>query len=279
MSEITEKTFTVTSPAHLNLTNIRGSVEIHPGEDGIIHVTAAKDANSGDAKNTEIELSQEMDGTVKVATRFPEGAWSWLFGSFPCRVDYVVQTPRQCFLKINGVSSKTLAEGFEGEFSFQSVSGEMTLRNLTGPVKVNTVSGDVALAELTGDLHLNTVSGKVSGKRIHGPVHLHTVSGKVVLEESTLASVEASTVSGGMIYQTAFSEGPYRFNSVSGDVELLVPPETRCSAELRSISGKLSTKIPATSTLRQNGSQTVEVQGGGVKVFLNSVSGNMQIKP
>lgn len=279
MSEITEKTFTVTSPAHLNLANIRGSVEIHPGEDGIIHVTAAKDANSGDAKNTEIELSQEMDGTVKVATRFPEGAWSWLFGSFPCRVDYVVQTPRQCFLKINAVSSKTLAEGFEGEFSFQSVSGEMTLRNLTGPVKVNTVSGDVALAELTGDLHLNTVSGKVSGKRIHGPVHLHTVSGKVVLEESTLASVEASTVSGGMIYQTALSEGPYRFNSVSGDVELLVSPETRCSAELRSISGKLSTKIPATSTLRQNGSQTVEVQGGGVKVFLNSVSGNMQIKP
>jgi hypothetical protein len=31
MSEIMEKTFTVASPARLDLSNIRGSVEIHPG--------------------------------------------------------------------------------------------------------------------------------------------------------------------------------------------------------------------------------------------------------
>ena len=277
MSEIIEKTFNVASPAHLNLANIRGSVEIRPGEDGIIHVTAAKDTGSGDEERTEIELSQDMDGTVKVATHFPDGAWSWLVGSFPCKVNYVVQTPRKSFLKINGVSSEILAGGFEGEFSFQSVSGEMNLSELAGPVKVNTVSGDMELADLAGDLNLKTVSGKVSGKRLRGPVHLATVSGRVALEESSLLSVEASTVSGNMVYQTALGDGPYHFNSVSGDVELLVPPETHCSAEMHSISGKLSTKIQSTSTSRQNGSQTVEVSGGGVKVTLQSVSGNLVI--
>jgi DUF4097 and DUF4098 domain-containing protein YvlB len=277
MSEIIEKTFIVTSPAHLNLSNIRGSVEIRPGEDGIVLVTATKDANSGDANRTEIELSQDPDGTIKVATRFPEGAWSWLFGSFPCRVDYVVQAPRNCFLKVNTVSSEIIARGFEGEFSFHSVSGEMTLRELSGPVKVNTVSGEVELAELTGGLRMTTVSGKVSGKRIRGAVQMNTISGKISLEESSLPSVDATTVSGGMVYQTAFSEGPYRFNSVSGDVELLVPPETHCSAELHAISGKLFTKLPATSITRQNGNQTVEVQGGGVRVYLSSVSGNLSL--
>ena len=277
MSETIEKTFTVASPAHLDLSNIRGSVEIRPGEDSVIHVTATKDPNTGDAQRTEIEFTQPTDGTVKVTTHFPDGAWSWLFGSFPCRVDYVVQAPPKCSLKINGVSSEILAEGFEGEFSFQSVSGEITLRSLTGPVKVNTVSGEVELAELTGDLHLTTVSGKVSGKRINGPLHLNTVSGKVSLEESSLASVDATTVSGGMVYQTVFGAGPYHFNSVSGDVELLVPPETHCSAELHAISGKLFTKLPTTSILRQNGNQVVEVQGGGVKVYLHSVSGNLSL--
>ena len=87
----------------------------------------------------------------------------------------------------------------------------------------------------------------------------------------------ASTVSGGMTYQTAFGEGPYRFNSVSGDVQLLVPPETHCSAELHAISGTLTTKLPATSISRQNGNQTVEVQGGGVKVTQKSVSGNLSL--
>jgi DUF4097 and DUF4098 domain-containing protein YvlB len=277
MSEMIEKTFTVSSPARLDLSNIRGSVEVRPGEEGIIRIHVSKDTNSGDASRTEIEFSQASEGTVRVATKFPESAWGWLFGSFPCRVDYVVQAPRKCSIKINGVSSEMLAEGFEGEFSFHSVSGQMTLRSLSGPVKVNTVSGEVDLAELTGDLNLTTVSGKVSGKHIQGPVHLNTVSGRVALDESSLSSVDASTVSGRMEYQTAFGVGPYRFNSVSGDVELLVPPETRCSAELHAISGKLFTKLPATSIARQNGNQTAEIQGGGVNVYLHSVSGNLSL--
>lgn len=277
MSEIIEKTFTVVSPAHLDLSNIRGSVDIRPGEDGIIRVSATKDTKSGDVKSTEIELSQDTDGTVRVVTRFPDGAWSWLFGSFPCRVDYVVHAPRKCSLKVKSVSSELIAEGFEGEFSFQSVSGEMNLHDLTGPMKVNTVSGEVNLTDLAGDLRLNAVSGKVSGNRIHGSAHLDTVSGNVSLEESNLRSVEAHTVSGGMVYQTDFGEGPYRFNSVSGDVKLLIPPETHCSAELHTISGKISTKLTATSISRQNGNQMVEIQGGGVKVTQQSISGNLSL--
>jgi len=277
MSETIVKTFNVSSSAHLNLRNIRGSVQIRPGEEDVIHIIATKDANTGDAKRTEIELFQDPDGTVRVATRFPEGAWSWLFGSFPCQVDYVVQAPRKCSLMINVVSSKILAGGFEGEFSFHSVSGGMNLRNLSGPAKVNTVSGDVELVELSADLHLTTVSGKVLGTRINGPVHLNTVSGKISLEKSNLSSVDATTVSGKMVYETGFGTGPYRFNSVSGDVELLVPPETRCSAELHAISGKLFTKLPATSISQQNGNQTAEIQGGGVMVHLHSVSGNLSL--
>jgi DUF4097 and DUF4098 domain-containing protein YvlB len=277
MSEIIEKNFTVSSPSHLNLSNIRGSVEIHPGEEGILHVTATKDTGSGDAERTEIEFSQEADGSVKVATRFPEGAWSWLWGSFPCKVDYVVQAPHNCSLKVNGVSCEIHAEGFEGEFTFKSVSGGMTLRSLSGPLQANSVSGNLQLAELNSNLNLKTVSGNVTGKHIHGHVQMDTVSGKISLDESNLNSVAVSTVSGRMRYQTALGEGPYHFNAVSGDVEFLVPPETRCSAEVRAISGRLATQIPATSTTRQNGSQLAEIQGGGVKVLLRSVSGNLLI--
>ncbi len=277
MSDTIEKTFNVPSPARLDLSNIRGSVEIRPGDDGVIHVTAVKRTGSGDVERTEIEFSQETEGTVKVATRFPDGGWSWMIGSFPCRVDYVVRAPRRCSLRINGVSNETSAEGFDGEFSFHSVSGEIKLCDLTGPVKVNTVSGEMKLADLTGELRINTVSGEISGKRLNGSLHLDTVSGKVALEESSLPSAQATTVSGEMAYQTALGGGPYRFNSVSGNVELIVPSETRCSAELQAVSGKLSTKLPATSTSRHNGNQTVEVQGGGVKVYLHSISGNLSL--
>jgi DUF4097 and DUF4098 domain-containing protein YvlB len=277
MSETIEKTFNVSAPARLNLSNIRGSVEIHPGEDGMIRVTAVKQSGFGDPQSTEIEMTQEADGTVKVVTRYPEAWWGWIIGSFPCAVDYTVQAPRNCSLTIKGVSNEASAEGFEGEFNFNTVSGNVKLRQLTGPVKVTSVSGSLEMQDISGSMRLHSVSGKITGQHLTGAVNLDTVSGRVELEDSSLSSAEAGTVSGPMGFQTALGAGPYRFNSVSGNVELTVPADTRCSAELHAVSGSIRTQLPGTTTSRQNGMQTVEVQGGGVKIYAHSVSGNLSL--
>ena len=259
MSENIEKTFIVSAPARLSVKNIRGSVEIHPGEEGVILVTAVKKEHSGDEKRTEIEITQEADGTVKAATHFPDGGWNWMFGSQPCEVDYVVKAPHQCSLKLNGVSNTVLAEGFEGEVNVNSVSGEITLHDLKGSLRIHSVSGDA------------------EGERLTGTLDLDTVSGDVILKESTLRSINSNSVSGGMSISTPLAEGPYSFKSVSGDVRLVVPPETRCSGELHSISGDLVSAFPVTGFSRHHGSQTVNVQGGGVKISLHSVSGDLSL--
>jgi DUF4097 and DUF4098 domain-containing protein YvlB len=259
MSETVEKSFSVPSPARLTVKNIRGSVKILPGEDGIIQVTATKQTLARDEKRTEIELTQEADGTVKAATRFPDGSWNWLFGSQPCEVDYTVKAPRQCSLKLNGVSNSILAEGFKGDATMSSVSGDITLRDLTGSVRIRTVSGDVEGEHLNGELELDTVSGDVS------------------LKESVLPSIKTKTVSGDIRLHTSLAEGPYDFKSVSGDFCLTVPPDTHCTAELHSLSGDLVSVFPRSGYSRQHGSQTVTVQGGGVKISLSSVSGDLRL--
>jgi hypothetical protein len=76
-----------------------------------------------------------------------------------------------------------------------------------------------------------------------------------------------------MDFQTALGAGPYRFNSVSGAVRLRVPPETKCSLELRTVSGKISAKLPVTAKTHLHDTQLLDVQGGGVDVHMNSVSG------
>ena len=259
MSESIEKKFSVSSPARLSVNNMRGSVEIHPGEEGVLLVTAIKKEHSGDEKRTEIEITQEADGAVKIATRFPDGGWNWMFGSQPCEVDYIVQAPRQCSLKLNGVSNTVLAEGFEGAVSVNSVSGEIILRNLKGAVRIHTVSGDADGESITGSLDLNTISGDVTVK------------------ESALSAITANSVSGDMHIHTPLADGPYRFKSVSGDVRLSVPPETHCTGELHSVSGDLVSAFPVTGFSRQHGSPTVHVQGGGVKISVHSVSGDLSL--
>ena len=259
MSETIEKTFNVSAPASLAVSNISGSVEIHPGEEGVIQVTVVKRPSSGDEKRTQIEITQEVDGTIKAATRYPDGGWSWIFGSHPCDVDYVIKAPRLCSVRVNGVSNTVLAEGLEGEINVHTVSGEITLRTLKGSMRIHTVSGDAEGRQLTGYLEADTVSGDV------------------VVKESTLGAIKGKTVSGDMKISTPLANGPYDFKSVSGDVRLTMPSDTHCTGDLHSLSGTLSTAFPSNGYSSGHGSQSVLVQGGGVKISLNSVSGDLSL--
>ena len=170
-----------------------------------------------------------------------------------------------------------MTEGIEGDASFKTVSGEMTMRSLKGSLSFDTVSGRLQLSDLAGRLRLNTVSGDIKGTQLTGALNLNTVSGDVGFERSSLPSVSANTVSGKVELETDLGEGPYRFNSVSGNLVLKLPPNARCTTELQSMSGGLTISLPASSITWKNGRQVADIQGGGVKVYLNSVSGNMEI--
>ena len=257
MTDKMEKQFNVASPANLSVSNIRGSVVVRSGEPGVIQVTATKTPNSGDEERTEIEIAQETDGSVRIATHYPEIGWNWLGGMQPCEVDYVITAPRTCSLALNGVSSSVQAEGFEGDFSVNSVSGAIMLRGLTGSLKIKTVSGDAEVESL------------------HGSLILDTVSADVEIRESALTSIAANSVSGDLRIRTPLTQGPFKFNSVSGDVNLIVPPESRFTGELRSLSGGIRSAFPITSGDRKFGSQMIQIQDGGVMVTMHSVSGDL----
>ena len=255
--EILEQTFQVAAPARLKLSNIRGSVEIQAGDPGVISVHAVK--HNGSDRQTTIEMSQAEDGTVVIETREPEAIRRLLNFSSPAKVDYKVSVPPSCSLRISCVSSSMSMTGISGDFSLHTVSGSVSLQQLTGPMKINSVSGNVTGTQLTGELSLETVSGDIR------------------LDDSDLPSVHGSTVSGDLYLHTALGGGPYKLNSVSGDVHFVVPADTACTAEVHGVSGDLTTTLPLTTQTRRSGNSTVQIQGGGVPVKLSSVSGDLWI--
>ena len=107
--ELIEKTFRVPAPARLSLSNIRGSIEIQPGDDDIVNVTAVKHLGTGNPDRTEIEIRQEEDGSVSVETRFPEAGFKLFGWRQPCKVDYTVRVPHACSVKRSGVSCTAAA--------------------------------------------------------------------------------------------------------------------------------------------------------------------------
>lgn len=255
--ETIEKTFQVADPARLNISNIRGLINIQPGDANVIHVSAVKYSNFDSGRYT-IEMTQESDGIVRVETRSNETLFGFL--SHPPKVEYTLQVPQGIQLYASGISSSIKVGGLNGEFKLKTVSGGIEIVDLSGPFKLNVVSGDI------------------SGSRLTGTLELEAVSGRVRLMESNFPKADASTVSGNLVLQTSLSDGPYHFSSVSGSVRMLVPADTHCNAELSSVSGSIRSSLPATTTGMGHGSKVTLIQGGGAEVRLKSVSGSLSFE-
>jgi DUF4097 and DUF4098 domain-containing protein YvlB len=257
--EMIERSFPTHGKADLTLSNISGSVSLLPGEEDQIHVKAIKRHGNGNSKRTEIEMSQDEQGKVKIVTRHKEGILSFLSFSTPCDVDYEVKLPRQCQVHISGVSSEIEARDLQGELQFSTVSGNLVLKSLTHAISATTVSGNLEGQEIQGNFRLKSVSGDM---RLSGMV---------------AASVEASTVSGDLVLQGELMGGPYTLNTVSGNVRLELPEGGSCRAEHRSVSGDLRVNLPNAKSSRTAGLQTVEVGSGGPLIASRSISGDLLI--
>lgn len=257
------ETFSVGDAARLTLSNVRGQVDLQPGEAGVITVTAVK-RDPDLAAATTVELTQLPDGTVHIETRFPNRGRGWLAlagRQRPSRVDYTVRVPAACSVELSVVECDTLVRGLTGDFN------------------LHTVSGNLRLADLSGSLRVSAVSGAVFGERLTVPdtAHLSTVSGTITLAASHLPAVTATTVSGDLNLQTPLGVGPYKFNSVSGDVHLAVPAHTPCNLSLSSLSGRIhSTAGFRGPTLRYAASAgRAAGEPAGPAIHLHSVSGDL----
>lgn len=255
------KSFRVSSlPARLSLRNIQGNVRIQRGDAAEITVTAVKYTSTGNSEATEVYMEQEGDGLVRVETRYPNPMIG-IFNLFkPCRVDYLVQAPRECSIDLSAVSSAVEIEGIDGSH------------------EVKTVSGDIKLKDISGKLKANTVSGNVHGSNLSGDSNLKTVSGDVIFTQCKYSEVFGSSVSGDFqIDLLNPSAGRYQFKTVSGDARLVLPPGSGFNLSYHTQSGSFRTDAGSTTSSWSRGQHSGTFSGGGSDISVRSVSGDLKI--
>jgi len=259
-TERIERTFSVPDGCQLEVRNISGSITVTGGEGDQVHIVALKRwRRRQEAEATEIDIGQEgrrVWARTRVHSR--EGWWSLWGGRQGASVGYVIEVPRQSQVEASSVSASVDVSSIEGQVSIEAVSGSVAVRDVQGPLSIKSVSGDVG------------------GQGLRGQLHLETVSGKADLAESDFSSLRATSVSGPLKIATNLQpRGEYRVQTVSGNVELIVPATIGCTVEGHSVSGRLRTTLVHTPQRQGFGTWRIEVGGGGVPLRFDSVSGDL----
>lgn len=192
-----ERSFDVTGPAALDVSTIRGKIEVTTGEPGRIVVVGtatvrvdwnvpanAADLARGVAQNPPIEREGQ---TFRL--RSPSDAATLR----AVTVSYQVRVPPDTAVQTVSESGATSVRGVTGAVSVRTQSAAIDVAEIGGATTVTTGSGAVLANRIAGALTVSTSSSRFTGSAIAGSVRVRTSSGEVEIAFAGDGDVDVET--------------------------------------------------------------------------------------
>ncbi len=254
------QTFRLAPDARVEVSSIRGSVEIETANIEVAEIHIVRSAKSRD------ELEQYKIGVVNtpqsLIIRGEQRQRNSGDGFGPdVRHRVTLRLPRRVNLFIN------------------SVSGEVRIGDMKGQLIVGSISGSVSTGAVDGQVQVKSVSGGVTVGRTSRQVEIESVSGNVNIGQA-VDYINVSGVTGSLFAGIAeLGERGIEINSVSGQVELRFKSELNAQLNTNSISGKVAIEVPNVIVQsRPNASAIRALIGkGGSYISINSVTSGIRL--
>ncbi len=136
-------------------------------------------------------------------------------------------------------------------------------------------SDDLNIDSYNGSLEIKTLSADVKLNNCSGPFTVNSVSGDIEV-----------------IYNNVNQEEPTSLASVSGYVDVSLPPNSKANIEISNVTGNVYNNLDLESigkadedersnglrTIKNKGNNSYTLNGGGQEIYLKSVSGNIYLR-
>jgi len=290
-----DRSFSVTAPIRLELSNASGNVTITGSSDNKVHVHGDVRASGIGFESPQKRLDsvvgnppvEQKGDTIRVGKD--------LSHIHNVSIAYTIEVPHDTELstqvvsgsldisnvrgpvKVDSASGSIKVKGVERQTTLNTLSGSIEAENIGDDLRASSASGSVTASKIKGDVRISALSG---GTQIIGPggrVEADTASGTVEVQGAT-RDVKARAVSGTVNVQGNPGDTSYwDLKTASGVVHLGVPTNANFRLSAEASSGQIKTEVPIVIEEQGKHSLRARIGNGGGRVEVHTISGEIRV--
>ncbi|HKM79897.1 MAG TPA: DUF4097 family beta strand repeat-containing protein [Candidatus Acidoferrum sp.] len=291
-----DRSFTVSGPVRLELSNGSGNVAIRGTGDGKVHVHGRVTKGWTLWGNSETNVQEAVSNPPleqRGNTILIGKETSWLKY---VAIDYQIEVPRDTEIdasvasggvtidQVRGPVKCSSASGYvhvyrvERETQLSAASGSIEVSGLGGVLRVSTASGSVNISDVKGDIQATAVSGSIHVANPGGRVEASNVSGSINVTGAN-NDVRAHVISGPIeVTGNPSSNRYWDLKTVSGSVEIRVPPNSSFLLSADATSGDIRTNLPVMIEEQSKHAIRAHVGNSTGRVEVHTVSGGINVQ-
>ena len=290
-----DRSFNVSGPIRLELTNASGDVNITGSSDGKVHVHGEVRASGFGFENPQKRLDdtianppvEQRGDTIRVGEDFSH------LRNVSCA--YTIQVPHDTEVDANVASGAQNISDLRGPVKVHAASGTIRVERIDRDAELSTASGSVTANDVGNDVQVSSASGNVTVSNVKGDVRVKAISG-VIRVFHPGGRVEGNTASGGVEIQDATNDvtahaasgrvsvqgnpgaqGYWNLKTASGGVQISVPPSANFHLSAEAMSGEIRTDIPIVVEEQGKHSLRARMGNGGGRVEVHTASGEIRV--
>jgi hypothetical protein len=290
-----DRSFTVTAPIRLELSNASGSVNITGSSDNKVHV-------HGDVRSSGIGFDSPQKRLDEIMANPPieqKGdtirVGKELSKIHNVSIAYTIEVPHDTEVSTQVASGSQNISNVRGPVKVDSASGSIKVNNVDRQTTLNTLSGSIEAQNIGDDLRASSASGSVLASKIKGDVRISALSGETqiigpggrvdadtasgsVEVQGATRDVKAHAVSGTVNVQGNPGETSYwDLKTASGVVHLGVPTNANFRFSAEAVSGQIKTDVPIVIEEQGKHSLRARMGNGGGRVEVHTISGEIRV--
>lgn len=203
--------------------------------------------------------------------------------------DDVTATVNSGDVKLEKIGGRAIVRSNNGWIVINDVGGDVQATSYNDDVTVSNVKGRAVVTALNGAVNLKgigegvkatSVSSAVNVSDSKGRIEVGSTSDSITLTNLDSTEIVAKTTSGIVQFTgNLHPDGHYEFESFSGEVILILPPDSNFTLSAKTHSGSVNTEFPVQLSRNIGGSLITGTVGkGGADVRASSFSGSVRIR-